>query len=78
MSENAYTVASSYRARPSQTTLLAVVRVTLTCWEVLPALAAFALASSLASSVTITRLRDAAIETSLAGISLTPGRLLAE
>lgn len=76
MAENAYTVGSSRPARPDRAAKPAAARVVPSRWGVLAALAAFALASGLASLVTITRLRDAAIEASLAGVSLTPGRLL--
>lgn len=77
MAENAYTVGSSRPVRPDRATAPAAARVAPPRSGVLAALAAFALASGLASLVTITRLRDAAIEASLAGASLTPGRLLA-
>ena len=77
MAENEFTVGSLPLIRADRAIMPTIIRIMLFRWRILGPLAAFALASGLASLVTITRLRDAAIEASVAGILLTPNGLLA-
>lgn len=80
MAENVYIAGPSRPTRPGRAIWAATGQVAPTApsrRNVLAALAAFALMSGLSSLLTINRLRDAAIEASLARASITPGRLLA-